>query len=583
MKEIEQTGIEERASGSEALKQGGAYLLTYDTKRTLSRFSGLSGLDLATDADRFNANVTMAVQEAFGVSTPIVAIPEDTFYNQMDGMLDRAVKKAEEIGGRAVMLDRFIFPIFSSEDSFSNISVSRSITKGGQIVIKERPGDLPVEEQFANLEKDISSNGLQRKVVIVDDGLFDVECLEVYEEIFSKRGYEIAGYYVGVSPYGDGGMDTKGTIIRSGRFVNDVVPVCNPSDWVCFRDFVFYGGKTRIDPKTGELLAVPYFAPFSDGSGASIPTDKLLNFSRATIQANIELVLSLQTKIGRELTFTDVVAAGYGLPTSLTGEFRQARLDEKVEGYLREALISLGSGFEKVFSLSGLRDVEAPKLDSTLLTQLQEKSDKLIILCGSSGAGRSTLAKSIIENAPGSERVMRTTTRERRGGNERTEIITTSRPDFLDKVLRGEMVGSVYYPPNQQLYGLEVSELSRKLSGLGTDSFAVLEGAEDVLKIKQFLPKAKVVMVLPPSVNAIDSRIKDRESGTREEAELRIKETVNQLRVTLNNLPSMVDSGLVDMVIVNDNPNSDAMKVITAVKEGLTVFENTESLAKSLT
>ena len=582
MKETEQADIE-RVNGSEALKQGGAYLLTYDTKRTLSRFSGLSGLDLAPDADRFNANVTSAVQEAFGVSTPIVAIPEDTFYNKMDGMLDRAVKKAEEIGGRAVMLDRFIFPIFSPEDSFSNISVSRSITEDGQIIIKERPGDLPVEEQFANLEKDILLNGLQRKVVIIDDGLFDVECLEVYEEIFSKRGFEIAGYYVGVSPYGDGGMDTKGTIIRSGRFVNDVVPVCNPSDWVCFRDFVFYGGKTRIDSKTGELLAVPYFAPFSDGSGASIPPDKLLNFSRATLQANIELVLSLQTKIGRGLTFADVVAAGYGLPTSLTGEFRQARLDEKAEDYLREAQISLSSGFERVFNVESFNDIQLQKVDVNLLTELQKNSDKLIILCGSSGAGRSTLAKAITENAPGSERVRRTTTRERRGGNEKSEIITTTRQDFLNKVATGEIFGPVYYSPNQQLYGLEVAELSQKLLNLGTGGFAVVEGAEDVLKIKRLLPRAKVVLVLPPSVDAIDSRIRDRESGTREEAELRIRETADQLRLTLSNLPSMISSGLVDMVIVNDNPNTDAVKVISAIRNGEKVFENIESLAKSLT
>jgi hypothetical protein len=126
---------------SEALEQGGAYLLTYDTKRTLDRFSDLSGVDLSTVADEFNSKVTLAVQEAFGNSVPVVAIPEDAFYNKMDGMLDMAVKKADEINGRAVMLDRFIFPIFSPKDSFSDISVSRSITEDGQVIIKERPGD----------------------------------------------------------------------------------------------------------------------------------------------------------------------------------------------------------------------------------------------------------------------------------------------------------------------------------------------------------------------------------------------------------------------------------------------------------
>ena len=98
---------------SEALKQGGAYLLTYDTKRTLDRFSDLSGVDLSTVTDEFNSKVTLAVQEAFGSSVPVVAIPEDGFYNRMDQMLDLAVKKADEINGRAVMLDRFIFPIFN--------------------------------------------------------------------------------------------------------------------------------------------------------------------------------------------------------------------------------------------------------------------------------------------------------------------------------------------------------------------------------------------------------------------------------------------------------------------------------------
>ena len=567
---------------SEALKQGGAYLLTYDTKRTLDRFSDLSGVDLSTVTDEFNSKVTLAVQEAFGSSVPVVAIPEDGFYNRMDQMLDLAVKKADEINGRAVMLDRFIFPIFSPKDSFSDISVSRSITEDGQVIIKERPGDQTLDQQFDELEKDILLNGLQRKLVIVDDGLFDVECLEVYEEIFSKRGFEIAGYYVGVSPYGDGDMDTKGTIIRSGRFVNDLVAVRNPSDWVCFRDFVFYGGKTQIDSETGQLLAVPYFAPFSDGSGASISPEKLINFSKAVLQANIELVLSLQIQIGKELTFSDVTNAGYGLPTSLTGEFRRAKPDEKVKDYLDEALISLESGFEKVFNLNGFNNVQTPEIDGELLSELQKNSDKLIILCGSSGAGRSTLAQAIIDNSPGSIRVRRTTTRERRGGNEQKEIITSERQNFLKMVDQNEIAGSVYYTPNQQLYGTEVAELILKLSNLGEDEYAILEGAEDVLKIKQLLPNATVVLVLPPSIDEIAPRIKDRESGTRQEANSRIQETANQLRITLKNLEDMIQAGVVDMVIVNDKPDLDALKVFNAIKENKMVFEDTSNLLSSL-
>jgi len=567
---------------NEALKQGGAYLLTYDTKRTLNRFFDLSNLDLSLIADRFNTSVTLAVQEAFGNSVPVVAIPEDGFYNRMDQMLDLAVKKADEINGRAVMLDRFIFPIFSPKDSFSDISVSRSLTEDGQVIIKERPGDMPLEEQFTNLERDILANGLERKVIIVDDGLFDVECLEEYEDIFSKRGFEIAGYYVGVSPYGDGDMDTKGTIIRSGRFVNDIVPVCNPKDWVCIRDDVWFGGKTTTDSKTGQLLTVPYFAPFSDGSGASIPPDKLINFSKSVLQANIELVSSLQIRIGIELTFSDVIAAGYGLPTSLTGEFRQAKPEEKVKDYLDEALISLESGFEKVFNLNGFNNVQIPEIDDELLSELQKNSDKLIILCGSSGAGRSTLAQAIIDNSPGSVRVRRTTTRERRGGNEQKEIITSERQNFLKMVDQNEIVGSVYYTPNQQLYGTEIAELMLRLSNLGENEFAVLEGAEDVLKIKALLPEANLVMVLPPTVDAIATRIRERESGSQNEANSRIQVTANQLRITLNNLPSMFESGVVNMVIVNDESNIDALKVINATKRKETIFENVSSLENSL-
>jgi guanylate kinase len=578
---IEQTNID-NANSSEVLKRGGAYLLTYDTNRTLNRFSDLRGLYLPPITDKFNTDVTLAAQEAFDDSVPIVVIPEAKFYNKMDGMLDLAVKKAGEINGRVVMLDRFIFPIFSPEDSFSNISVSRSVAPDGQVIIKERPGDKSLDQQFDDLEKDILSNGLQRKLVIVDDGLFDVECLEIYEEIFSKRGFEIAGYYVGVSPYGDGDMDTKGTILCSGRFVNDLVLVRNPSDWVCFRDFIFYGGKTRVDSQTSELLTVPYFAPFSDGSGASIPPDRLIDFSKKTLRANIELVSNLQTAIGKELIFTDVITAGYGLPTSTTGEFRQAKPDEKVKDYLDEALISLESGFEKIFSVNGFNGIKLPEIDSETLDTLQKNSNKLIILCGSSGAGRSTLAQAIIDNSPGSVRVRRTTTRERRGGNEQKEIITLGRQNFLKMVDQNEIAGSVYYPPNKEFYGTEIGELVSKLSNLGENEFAVLEGAEDVFKIKALLLEANLVIVLPSSIDAIVTRIRERESGTEEEVNSRIQVTTNQLAITLGNLPSMFKSGIVNMVIVNDEPNIDALKVINTIKGKETMFEDVDSLVNSL-
>jgi len=551
----------------------GAIVISLDTKRGLNRLLKIVGqLDnqiLDPIIDTFNQEIITAFQESFtDLGIPLVVIPEADFYSQIDLLANIAINRSGKQTVLPVNLDRFISPSF--EGNCVNLSVGRLITPEGEI-IAERYGDPPLSQQLEALR----AQGYKR-VCIIDDGLFTPECLDEYQKIFPPD-IEIDGYYVGISPYGEM-MPTKEAIISSGKKITSAFPCKNMFDWVCGRDATVWGGiNCRGD--NNELYTIPYFAPFSDGSGASIPPDKLIPFSYRLLMANLSLIKLIQVSLGKKITFADFQAAGYGILASTTTQIRPAIAEEYVDDYLTEAIIQLQSNFTGFLKPDLFQQIPVVEIDPNLLSILQAQSEKLVILCGSSGTGRSRLTREVLSAVPYASQLKRITTRPLRDEEETTELSTTSRKRFLEMVRNGEIIASVNYSVNNQLYGIPLQQLAEKLTS--STPLVVVEGTGDVLQLKKLLPNAKLVMVLPPSVQELENRLANRE-GLKEESSTRHTNSVSEISTMLDRIPDLISEKIVDMVIINDSPEQDATKITEAVRKKQPVFENLEKLKQSL-
>lgn len=563
----------------EKLIPEGSFILTLDTQRGLTRIPGIDPDIIKPEILTFNKDLIVALKKTFNPNKVNVAVvDEEPFYRGLEMLLNKAIVEAPSQNARVVLIDRFISTNTKSPNDYSTISVGRFSTPEGEVIL-ERPGDPPLETQFAKLSDDLRKNGLTDQIIIVDDGLFDIKCLEEYEQIFKQRGFKVKGFYVGIGPFGKDQIDTLGSLRRSNRQVLALAPCSDIFDWVCARDFTFYGGKNC--GKIGQnYLTAPYFAPFSDGTSASIPPEQLFAFSQEILIANINLVTSIQRKIRRILTFKDVMTAGYGLPTSLTEKFRNAQPEERIDNYLIEALIALRSGFGRVISNQDpelFLDIPNKK---EILSRIREKSDQLIILCGCSGSGRSTLTQEILRQKPQSRRLKRTTTRSQRNEDEFSEIVPVNRDAFLQQVKSGTIISPVYYPPNKELYGISLDELT-KVSTFKENEVAILEGAEDVFGIKRLFPKAKLVLLFPASFGVIRERLFQR-NPNQPETETRIEKSKEQLKIITEKAPRLFTEGIADLIIISSQPKSDVQKILDALKSGQRIFEDLSDLEKSL-
>ena len=556
----------EGLGGPENLKSGNSLLITLDTKASLQRLPILANLNIpSVFIEQFNTDIIEAVQQTFENITPIVVTQEQPFYQNLSNLLDQAIIDAKNINARVVNLDRFISSPNQTQSDYTNISAGRCITPNGEIIITNRPGEADLFQQIDQLKQQMKENN-QSSVIVVDDGLFDIPCLKTYEEIFTSKGIEISGYYVGVGPYGDGDLDTTSYIKKSNLLIESVLPIKNLFGWICGRDFMFCGGKLYQASNLLTYYTLPYFAPFSDIFGDSVPAEKLTNFNQQVLQANLKLVQNIQEVIGKKITFQDIVDAGYGLLASNLNQINPAELQDNLETYLTKALIILNSDFSQFFSFAGFNQLES-LTDNETNQQLQFLNDnygeKLLIIFGSSGVGRSTLVNELIKQDPLSQRIKRITTRELRTQNESEEIISTPTQDFLNRVNSNQIITAVNYPVNNQLYGITLNEIS-KLESIPPENFGIVEGTGEAWQLKKLFPNSTLVLVLPPTLKDLENRLINRKESDYPQA--RNTQTINELTIVSENLSELTNKGIINITLTNNNSQKDATKLLKKIK-----------------
>lgn len=241
-------------------------------------------------------------------------------------------------------------------------------------------------------------------------------------------------------------------------------------------------------------------------------------------------------------------------------------------------LLSLFPEFNDIFNVEKFNNIQFSSDFNELKVQLGQHSDRLVLIVGSSGSGRDTVAReaSLINH---NLLLNRITTRSVRKNCGHDEIICVSKADFKILDMNKEIVASVRYDVNGEYYGVLCNEL-RKLSH--AKGLCFLGGANDVLPIKKLLPDSYLVILLPASIETLKNQLTSRD-GLNEETLLRIKNTFTELKCITGNLHQMAQSCIVDAVIKNDlDPKIVASKIIQAASSRTKVYDDYSDIVDAL-
>ncbi|HEY6331666.1 MAG TPA: guanylate kinase [Blastocatellia bacterium] len=175
----------------------------------------------------------------------------------------------------------------------------------------------------------------------------------------------------------------------------------------------------------------------------------------------------------------------------------------------------------------------------------------VLVVSAPSGAGKSSLIRSLLEAVGGVRFSVSYTTRAPRGAEkDGIDYHFVTRDEFIAMRGRGEFLESAEV--HGFLYGTHIESV-RNAFGAGEDIVldVDIQGAE---QIRRRMPEAVTAFVLPPSRQVLEARLRARNLNSRAELEFRLNNAVSEVR----------KFDQFDYIIVNDDL-ARASKVLEAI------------------
>ena len=179
----------------------------------------------------------------------------------------------------------------------------------------------------------------------------------------------------------------------------------------------------------------------------------------------------------------------------------------------------------------------------------QKKNGELIIISGTTCAGKGTVVKKLIKKNPNLKVSISYTSREKRDGEiEGKDYYFVSSEEFERKIQDGDFLE---YAKVQ--YGKYYGTPKKEVHDLLEQGFDVIleidvQGAQ---QIKEMFPQTILIFIMAPSMSEVKRRIKARGKETKEQILERFKVAYNEL----NEIPKY------NYVVVNDNLEEAVSKV----------------------
>jgi guanylate kinase len=154
-------------------------------------------------------------------------------------------------------------------------------------------------------------------------------------------------------------------------------------------------------------------------------------------------------------------------------------------------------------------------------------SGRLFILSAASGTGKTSLAKALVERVPGLAAAISHTTRAPRPGEQHGVHYYFAAPAEFER-----MVAAGEFLEHAQVFGNRYGTSRKAVEQLVAEGKRVLldidwQGAH---AIKQAMPNAISVFLLPPSRETLEQRLQDRRQDPPEVIARRMREAVSEMR-----------------------------------------------------
>ena len=174
------------------------------------------------------------------------------------------------------------------------------------------------------------------------------------------------------------------------------------------------------------------------------------------------------------------------------------------------------------------------------------KSGNLFVISGSSGVGKGTLISLLLKNNPNIILSISYTSRKPRPQEEDgVNYFFREKEEILKAIENDEFLEWAQYSDN--IYGTKKKYVEKKLSE-GYNLILEID-TQGALKVKEKMPEATLIFILPPSKKDLEERLRGRHTETEEAIQKRLAFVESELN----------NSSLYDYKIVNDNLE-DALK-----------------------
>ncbi len=183
----------------------------------------------------------------------------------------------------------------------------------------------------------------------------------------------------------------------------------------------------------------------------------------------------------------------------------------------------------------------------------QKKQGQLIVVSGPSGAGKDTIVNKVVENNKNIWISVSATSRKpRKGEVEGVNYFFLEKEDFEEKINNNYFLEYAEYANNY--YGTPKEKIVEKLEK-GIDVILVIE-IQGAKKIKELVPEALFIFIMPPSEKTLLSRLKNRQTEDKE----KIIERFNIAYKEINEVTKY------NYVVVNDKLDEAVDKVESIIK-----------------
>lgn len=183
-----------------------------------------------------------------------------------------------------------------------------------------------------------------------------------------------------------------------------------------------------------------------------------------------------------------------------------------------------------------------------------QNKTKLLVISGSSGVGKGTVIKSLLEKCPDLNLSISCTTRNKREGEVHgVNYFYLTQEEFDNAVAQDEFLEWAKFSGN--CYGTKKSYIEECLAN---QKNVLLEiDTQGALQIKEKMPEALLIFIAPPSLEELEARLRGRHTETEEAIQKRLKCVKSELE----------NSKQYDYIIVNDTVENAVNKILEIIGE----------------